>query len=243
MALRSSVADIVFLDPPFNLGKIYGRGGRRQDRKPEDEYLTYMSAILHQAARVLRQGGSLYLYHIPRLAVKLAATLERDLVFRHWIAVSMKNGFARARGLYPAHYAFLHYSKGRPTVLRRPKVSPPRCPHCDEFIRDYGGYKEHVLKGINLSDVWDDLSPIRHRKYKLRNANELTLAIPRRAIEISGRRKGLLVDPFAGTGSSIVLARLHGMKAIACDSELANCKLILGRLRAVRSRKKPETLE
>jgi len=237
-ALRSNIADIVFLDPPFNLGKTYGSRGPRQDRRPEDAYLAFMNEVIEQSTRVLRSGGSLYLYHIPRWAVRLAATLEKELRFCHWIAISMKNGYPRRKGLYPAHYALLHYTKGAPAVLRRPQVPPPVCPHCDEYIRDYGGYREHVEDGINLSDVWDDLSPVRHLKYKLRGANELPLAIPKRAVEISGRRNGLLVDPFAGTGSAIVLARLEGMKAIAGDREIANCRIMLRRLEAIRKRKR-----
>ena len=237
-ALRSNIADIVFLDPPFNLGKIYGSRGARQDRRPEGDYLAFMTEVIGQAVRVLRSGGSLYLYHIPRWAVRLAPILQKELRFCHWIAISMKNGYPRRKGLYPAHYALLHYTKGAPAVLRRPQIPPPVCPHCDEFIRDYGGYREHVEDGINLSDVWDDLSPVRHLKYKLRGANELPLAIPKRAVEMSGRRNGLLVDPFAGTGSAIVLARLEGMKAIAGDIEMANCRLILQRLAAIRQRKR-----
>lgn len=237
-ALRSNIADVVFLDPPFNLGKTYGSRGPRQDRRPEGDYLGFMTEVIGQSARILRSGGSLYLYHIPRWAVRLAPTLEKELRFCHWIAVSMKNGYPRRKGLYPAHYALLHYTKGAPTVLRRPKILPAVCPHCDEYIRDYGGYRKHVAKGISLSDVWEDLSPVRHPKYKLRGANELPLAIPKRALEISGRRSGLLVDPFAGTGSAIVLARLTGMKAIAGDREMANCKLILQRLVAIRQRKR-----
>jgi site-specific DNA-methyltransferase (adenine-specific) len=240
-SLRSNIADIVFLDPPFNLGKVYGARGRRQDLQPDGSYLAFITSILEESARILRSGGSLYLYHIPRWAVRLAPVLEKHLRFCHWIAISMKNGYPRRKGLYPAHYALLHYTRGTPSVLRRPTVPPPACPHCDEYIRDYGGYREHVENGINLSDVWDDLSPVRHRKYKLRDANELPLAIPKRAVEMSGRRTGLLVDPFAGTGSAIVLARLKGMKAIAGDSEMGNCKLILQRMAAIRKRKRPKS--
>jgi 16S rRNA G966 N2-methylase RsmD len=44
-SLRESCADIVFLDPPFNLGKRYGKNGICHDRKKESEYLRYMEAV------------------------------------------------------------------------------------------------------------------------------------------------------------------------------------------------------
>jgi site-specific DNA-methyltransferase (adenine-specific) len=238
-ALQNECADVVFLDPPFNLGKVYGLSGEKGDRLADDVYMEYMCRVVTESSRILKPGGSLYLYHVPRWALRLAPALEITLQFRHWIAIAMKNGFARGRGLYPAHYALLHYSKGAPAVANRPKIPPPTCPHCSEYIRDYGGYKEHVINGINLSDVWDDLSPVRHRKYKVRAANELPLAIPRRALEISGRRGGVLVDPFAGSGTSVIAARLRSMKFVANDREPDNCQVMIARLSAVTRTRRP----
>jgi site-specific DNA-methyltransferase (adenine-specific) len=98
-ALKDECADIVFLDPPFNLGKAYGKNGSHDDRKKEGDYLDYMQRIIARSAAVLKDGGALYLYHIPKWAVRLSPLLERSLSFRHWIAVSMKNGFVRGAHL------------------------------------------------------------------------------------------------------------------------------------------------
>jgi site-specific DNA-methyltransferase (adenine-specific) len=173
------------------------------------------------------------LYHIPKWAIRFAGQLDSALSFRHWIAVSMKNGFVRGKGLYPAHYALLYFTKGTPTIANRPKISPATCPHCDEYIKDYGGYASHIEKGVNLSDVWDDLSPVRHSKYKNRRANELPLQLTRRIVDISGQRGGVLLDPFAGTGTSAMAARLRKMKFIAIDREPSNCELIAERVKRV----------
>jgi site-specific DNA-methyltransferase (adenine-specific) len=237
-ALRDATADVIFLDPPFNLGKSYGASARGLDRMPEQTYVEFMTRVLAEAERVLKPGGSLFLYHVPRLAIRFANLLEQHLIFRHWIAISMKNGFVRGNHLYPAHYALLHYSKGKPNVANRPKIEPSTCPHCDEYIRDYGGYVKHIEDGVNLTDIWDDLSPVRHLKYKRRTANELPLAIPRRAVAISGVRRGVLVDPFAGTGTALVAARLGGMRFIACDRESENVELMINRLAALSHRPK-----
>jgi len=37
---------MIFLDPPFNLGKKYGKNGRHDDRKKETEYVDYMEKVL-----------------------------------------------------------------------------------------------------------------------------------------------------------------------------------------------------
>lgn len=228
-SLRDRCADIVFLDPPFNLGKRYGKNGSHHDKKKESEYLEYMEKVIDRSAAILKPGGALYLYHIPKWAIQLAPLMEDRLEFRHWIAISMKNGFVRGEHLYPAHYALVYYTKGRPRTFTRPKVPKPVCARCKKDLRDYGGYRKYVQNGINLSDVWDDVSPVRHHNTKTRAANELPLVIPQRVTTLSGIKGGLIVDPFAGSGTTILAARLAGMRYVVSDSEQEYCELMSAR--------------
>lgn len=228
--LKGGCADIVFLDPPFNLGKQYGSRAASRDRLCEEGYLCYIEQVLLRCCDVLKDGGALYLYHIPRFAVVFANILRQHLEFRHWIAIAMKNGFVRGRNLYPAHYSLLYFTKGEPEVFSRPKVEPPRCRKCNNPIKDYGGYKRFVVDGVNLSDFWDDISPVRHRKYKNRKGNELPVIIPSRVVQISGRRHGVLVDPFAGTGSAAVAAINGGMRFVVADREREACRVMRNRV-------------
>jgi len=229
-ALPEKSADIIFLDPPFNLGKRYGKSGAKADLIRQDAYFKYLSAVLKRSASVLKEGGALYLYHLPRWAFKFANLLEEHLTFRHWIAISMKNGFVRGANLYPAHYSLLYFTRGEPSHFKRPKLKPPRCRNCHEYTKDYGGYKDFVKDGINLSDVWEDLSPVRHKKFKHRKPNELSLEIPRRVVEVSGVPQGILVDPFAGSGTSLVAAVEQKMLFVGCDSQRSYCRLMRDRI-------------
>lgn len=228
--LHENSADIVFLDPPFNLGKTYGPSGGKADRIPARDYFRNLCQVLEESAYVLKPGGALYLYHLPRWAFRFATVLNRRLTFRHWIAISMKNGFARGDHLYPAHYALLYFTKGKPARFRRPKIPPASCRHCGGHLKDYGGYKRFVARGINLSDVWDDVSPVRHRKSKTRSANELPSIIPQRVVHMSGRSGGLFVDLYAGGGTATLAARDAGMRVVACDNEKQHIALVAKRL-------------
>jgi len=230
-SLPEGCADLVFLDPPFNLGKHYTDGDRALDKKPPEAYAAWLVGVGQESARVLRKGGALYFYHMPIWAMRLGSVLEKELQFRHWIAISMKNGFVRGRRLYPAHYALLYFTKGAPKAFRRPKLDPARCRHCNELIKDYGGYLSIIQeKGINLSDFWEDLSPVRHATTKHRKANELPSKLFDRIIRMSGRRGGLYVDPFAGSGSGAVAATKAGMRFAVCDLLAENCSLVCKRL-------------
>ncbi len=235
--LPDGCADLVFLDPPFNLGKSYGRSGSKADRLSDPEYFGYLLRVLTRSVAVLKPGGSLYVYHLPKWSIRVAGLLADLLQFRHWIAISMKNGFARGNRLYPAHYSLLYFTKGEPQVFRRPKIEPLECPECHAYVRDYGGYEKYIEKGVNLSDVWDDLSPVRHKKHKNRAANELPIEIARRAVRISGRVGGLLVDPFGGSGTSLVAAKESGMLFAASDRERHQCVTMHKRLLKTRPHK------
>ena len=223
--IKSNSADIVFLDPPFNLGKKYGNSNKADDLKSDDKYMGFINKIICESVRVLKNGGALYLYHIPKWAFVFADYLSETLNFRHWISISMKNGFVRQDYLYPAHYALLYFTKGEPGNFSRPKIPAPRCRHCGDYIKDYGGYEKYIEQGINLSDVWVDLSPVRHSKYKNRSSNELPVDLLRRIVKISGVVNGLLVDPFVGAGTSVVASIENEMNFIVCDREETSCEV------------------
>tara|TARA_B100001964_G_scaffold127308_1_gene140838 strand:- start:4168 stop:5013 length:846 start_codon:yes stop_codon:yes gene_type:complete len=219
-ALEEECADVIFVDPPFNLGKKYGKRSKKKDCVEESIYSEYMTNVLKRGVQVLKTGGTLYLYHLPIWALRFGNILEEEgLSFRHWIAISMKNGFVRGNHLHPAHYALLYFTKGKPNYFSRPKIDIAKCRHCGKDIKDYGGYKKYVKDGINLSDYWEDISPVRHKKYKYREENELPISIVSRVINISGVKGGLVVDPFIGTGSVLDAAKSKKMNFVGADIE------------------------
>lgn len=194
--------DTVFADPPFNIGKDYKNG--YHDVRPMEEYLEWSQQWMRLSLRALKPGGAIFVYATPELAIQFGAYLSSVATFRHWIALTMKGSFVRGKKLYPAHYALLYYTKGTPRVFNRPRVPIPTCRHCGGEIRDYGGHRSKMRdEGMNLSDFWEDTSPNRHKKYKVRpGVNELKLVIPERAIMISTNPGDIVYDPFGGGGST-----------------------------------------
>lgn len=240
-SIKSETAAVVFLDPPFNLGKKYSENDLKIDSKPKKEYIAWIKTIIEESARILISGGTLYMYHIPIWAMRFGTIIEQYLDFKHWIAISMKNGFVRGINLYPAHYSLLMFTKGIPKFFTRPKIKPKICRHCKKYIKDYGGYLSIIeSKGINLSDYWDDIYPVRHSNKKNRNANELSELLLDRIIEISGKEDQLYVDPFAGAGTGVIAAIRKKMKFICCDIVEANTDIICNRISKIHRKLKRE---
>jgi site-specific DNA-methyltransferase (adenine-specific) len=237
-ALPDSCVDLVFADPPFNLGKDYGKD--ISDRLKNEEYLAWSREWLQETIRILKPGGSLFVFNLPIWLIEYGSFLNsQGMSFRHWIACRMPKAFPRGKKLSPAHYGLIYYTKGDPATFNKVYIPIPVCRHCGKEIRDYGGHRNKLNeRGLNLMDIfdapediwetaseedynhtqlwtaaedlWDDIPPVRHSKYKSRAANELAPIMLERIIALSTNPGDIVVDPFGGSGTTYYAAeKLH----------------------------------
>ncbi|KXZ28306.1 site-specific DNA-methyltransferase [Leptospira kirschneri serovar Pomona] len=216
--------DTVFADPPFNIGKTYRRN--TNDKRPEHEYIEWSKAWIRECVRVLKPGGALFIYNLPKWNVLLGAYLnELGMEFRHWIAIELNLLLPIKGRLYPSHYSLLYYTKGPPDVFRKIRTPIEVCRHCGREIKDYGGHRKAMNpKGVSLKDIWTDIPPVRHKKFKSENrkANALSTKITDRIIEMSTVPGGIVLDPFGGSGTTYVSCEYKqrnwiGMEIDYCD--------------------------
>jgi site-specific DNA-methyltransferase (adenine-specific) len=221
--------DLIFADPPFNLDKSYGTG--ISDKMRDEDYLTWCREWISECVRLLAPGGSFWIYNLPRWNIELGHELNRHgLLFRHWIAVDLKMSLPIPGRLFPSHYSLIYYTDGRPRVFNRPRVPIPVCRHCGGDIKDYGGHRNKLHpEGLNLSDVWTDISPVRHRGTKTRKANQLSERMLERVLKIGSAEGDHVLDPLGGSGTTYAVAeRLHRHWT---GIELGDCEPIVKRLR------------
>ncbi|EAA7555039.1 site-specific DNA-methyltransferase [Salmonella enterica] len=217
--------DMIFADPPFNLDKLYP--SKMNDNLKEEEYIKWTHDWLNECIRILKPGGSLFLWNLPVWNSKIANFLHGRLNFKHWIAVDMKNNMPIQGRLYPSHYSLLYFIKGeKANVFEPDRLAAQTCPKCFGDLKDYGGYKSKMNPlGINLTDVWYDIPPVRHKKYKKRNgANELSIKVLDRVIEMATKEGDLIFDPFGGSGTTYVIAEIKNRRWIG--SEIDDCEII-----------------
>jgi site-specific DNA-methyltransferase (adenine-specific) len=221
--------DLVFADPPFNLGKDYGKGV--SDSLKNEEYLAWCEAWVKECARTVTAGGAFFLFNLPKWNVELGHFLNQaGMTFRHWIAIDIKYSLPIQGRLYPSHYSLLYYTKGKPRAFTRLRVPIPVCRHCGGDIKDYGGHRDKLHPdGLNLTDVWYDIPPVRHQGTKRRSANELSIKLLRRVVEISTGPGDLVFDPFGGSGTTYAAAEEMGRRWVGV--EMGDTEPIVRRLR------------
>ena len=219
--MQSESVDLAFADPPFNLGKKYSSG--IDDSVAEHEYVDWSKAWLNEMMRTLKPGGALFFWNIPKWSLPLGAYIGEHLTFRHWITVDIKYSLPIQGRLYPSHYSLLYFIKGeRPAIFHPDRLPVPCCRHCGREQRDYGGYKDKMNpRGVSLTDVWTDIPPVRHAKYKKRGANALALKLMDRIVTIASDPGSLVLDPFGGSGTTFVAAELMGRRWIGSELDCA----------------------
>lgn len=226
--LEKESFDCIFADPPFNLGKDYGENG--DDDLPEEQYLEWCTDWIDASIDLLKPGGAFFLYNIPKWNIHLSHHLSRRLNFKHWIAVDIKFRLPIPNRLYPSHYSLLYFIKGKkPNHFEPPRLPVDTCPHCGGEQNDYGGYKNELnSEGLNLTDVWDDIPPVRHQKYKNRDGNELSTKLLHRVIEMATEEGDTVLDPFGGAGTTYAVCEVMGREWTGI--ELNSCAAIRERL-------------
>ena len=172
----------------------------------------------------------LFRSNIPKWATYYSEYLNKRLTFRSWVALDMKFSLPLSGRLNPTHYALLYYVKGlKPNVFHNPRIPIQTCRHCGGEIKDYGGYKNRMNpSGVNVSDVWLDIYPVRHKNTKNIAYNELPVKMLDRIISMSTNPGDVVFDPFGGSGTTYAVSEILGRRWIG--SELGNCTVITDRL-------------
>lgn len=228
-SLQTNSIDLIFADPPFNLKKDYGENIR--DDLTVEEYISWSYKWLDAAIPLLTKGGAIWIYNIPRWNIVLGAYLmqKTELLFRHQVAVSLTMGLPIPGKLSPTHYSLLYFTKGKPRYFKRPRTPIEVCRHCGREIKDYGGHRNKMNpEGVNLTDVWTDICPVRHRKTKHRVANALPEKMLERILTISTQEGDVVLDPFGGSGTTYAVA--ERMKRKWLGIELGDVDPIIRRL-------------
>jgi site-specific DNA-methyltransferase (adenine-specific) len=226
--MNDDSVDCIFLDPPFNFKKRYNIPNF-EDNFDNEFYKGLCRTWILNCVRVLRPGGSIFIYHVPKWLMELGAWLNslHGLEYRAWIAMKMKNGFPIKGRIHPAHYGLLYYVKAcGETTFNVVRERSPKCRKCGELMRDYGGYIDKYAKyqadgdlWVQTSDFWEDTRPASHEKLRGNKINELPLQIPERAILMTTNPGDVVLDCFSGGGSTLHAAELHNRFWIAGDVE------------------------
>jgi DNA modification methylase len=215
--------DCIFIDPPYNIGVDYG-SGRQADRLPKNEYLRQMERLAQLAVERLTPTGSLWFLCPERWADEIGLLLSELLPRRNRII--WRETFGQYRDTaFPSGHRHLFYhvmdSKHSPFYSEEIRVSSQRM---------LAGDKRAAGPRVP-DDVWEIPRLVGNAAERLpAHPCQLPEALLERIVLCSTRPGGMIVDPMAGTGTTLRVAQKLGRRYIGIEREAPFVALIKERL-------------
>jgi site-specific DNA-methyltransferase (adenine-specific) len=218
--LADGSIDLVFADPPFNIGYNYDV---YDDRKDDDKYLDWSRTWMKEVTRVLKPDGTFWLAIGDEFAaeLKVTATRELGLHMRSWViwyytfGVNCKYNFSRShthlfyfvkdRNKYTFHDQEVRVPSARQLIYADSRAnSKGRLPDNTWILRP-----QDVPGGISPDqDTWY-VSRVcgTFKERKGWHGCQMPEQILGRAIRACSNPGELVLDPFGGSGTTLAVAK------------------------------------
>jgi len=222
----------VLTSPPYNIGKPY------EATLPLDSYLLWCRRWLAEISRVLTPTGAAWInlgfveVADRGTAVPLAYLLWPliDLYLVQEVVWRYENGVACKRRLSPRNEKLLWLVRDPASCrfnlddIRDPNVRYPQS-------RRHGRLRYNPL-GKNPGDVWHIPKVVAGRSSPERTGHptQMPLALAERVVLACSTAGDLVLDPFAGSGTTLVAAIRHGRSAMGIERDAAYAAIAERRL-------------
>jgi site-specific DNA-methyltransferase (adenine-specific) len=216
--LPPACVDLAFADPPFNIGYEYDA---YHDRRAKDEYLAWSETWLAAVRRVLKPTGSFYVAigdeHAAELKVRLDAlglTMRNWIVWHYTFGVNCTKKFNRSHAhiFYyvadPRRYTFsadaVRVPSARQTTYADRRANPRgKLPDDTWVLRP----QEDERFFQPEMDTWYVSRVCGTFHERSEHPCQMPEAVLERIIRVSSQPGDLVLDPFAGSGTTLAVAK------------------------------------
>ncbi len=205
--LPDSSVRLIVTDPPYNLNKNYGNN---QDKLEFDEYLDFSRQWLREAARVLTDDGTIYVFMGMRYISYIYNILEQELgmTFNSWITWFYTQGIGKTKGFSPRHDDILMFTKDpKKFVFHLDDIRVPQ-----KFYRSVNN-----MRGANPGNVWEFSHMHYCNKNRKKHPTQKPEGLFERMVLASSNQGDIVLDPFVGSGTALRVCQQTGRKGIGID--------------------------
>lgn len=242
--LKSSSVDLVYLDPPFFTQKKHTLKTRDNTRTYSfddswdsiEAYRNYIKERLAECRRTLKSTGSIFLHcdkaasHHLRIALDEvfgASNFQSEIIwnYRRWSNSK--------KGLLNSHQVIFFYSKTSGFKFNQIYSAYSPTTNIDQIfqkrVRDENGKTKYKITetgnselidskaGVPLSDVWEIpyLNP--KAKERVGYPTQKPILLLEQIIKLASDEGDVVLDPFCGSGTTLVAAKLLSRQYIGID--------------------------
>lgn len=217
--IPSKSVKLVVTSPPYNIGKPYGK---YKDKIPLNEWEELINEVTQEIYRVLTDDGSFFLnlspipfgedkeiLPLPYIAYEIVK--KNNFYLRNmitWTFNNMQNCTKRLSGRYENILWCVKDLKNY--VFNLDEVRIPYITKNDKRLTG---------SGRNPTDVWyfDRVNNMTKKKYNLQHPTIYPLPMIERIIKMSSNEGDTVLDPFAGSGTTLVASNLLNRNSIGIE--------------------------
>jgi site-specific DNA-methyltransferase (adenine-specific) len=255
--IASASVDLVYVDPPFFTQKTHSLITRDRtttfqfsdEWKSRTEYIDFLRVRLREFHRVLKTTGSMFFHCDTNASHTIRCLLDEifgETMFRSEIIWHYRRWSNSQRSPLPSHQTILFYTKAETYQYHQLFEDYSPSTNIDQILQrrkrdEYGkavyardensqvindGHK----RGVPIADVWD--IPLLNPKAKERVGypTQKPILLLERIIGLVTSPGDLVLDPFSGSGTTLVASELTGRNSLGIDAAVEAVELARQRL-------------
>ncbi|MCR5748041.1 MAG: site-specific DNA-methyltransferase [Lachnospiraceae bacterium] len=224
--LPKGFADLVIVDPPYNLNKDFG--GNRFKKTGSEEYRDYTANWIERIVPLLSDRGSLYVCCDWLTSTTIYDVLKDHLIIRNRITWQREKGRGAKsnwkNGMEDIWFATKSnsYTFNLEAVKQRRRVIAPYKE--DGEPKDWEDTADGRFRDTHPSNFWDDISvPFWSMSENTEHPTQKPEKLIAKLILASSNEGDIVFDPFLGSGTTSVTAKKLGRHYLGIEQNEKYC--------------------
>ncbi|MBD2441952.1 site-specific DNA-methyltransferase [Dolichospermum sp. FACHB-1091] len=248
-SLDSESVDLVFADPPYNIKKAEWDNFENQEK-----YIAWSIQWISQASRILKSNGSLYVCGFSEILADLKYSVSKYFKNCRWLIWHYKNKANLGSDWGRSHESIIHFRKSDQVKINIDDVRIPYGAHTLKYpshpqaeTSAYGKGKTKKNnnwtpnpKGAKPKDVIEIPTTCNGMGETTPHPTQKPEELLRKFILASSQEGDLIIDPFSGSGTTIVVAEQLNRRWMGCDLNIEYNNWAIQRLENVHPMTKEE---
>ena len=220
--LPDEFADLIIIDPPYNLTKNFN--GMKFNSRSENSYDEYLKTWFPEVCKKLKPNGSLYMCGDWKCTASLQRAIEKELTIMNRITWQREKGRGAKsnwkNGMEDIWFAVKnpddYYFDVESVMMKRKVLAPYKI---EGNPKDWDESKEGKFRLTYPSNFWDDISiPFWSMPENTDHPTQKPEKLYAKLILASSKEGDVVFDPFLGSGTTSVVAKKLNRKY--CGIEL-----------------------
>ena len=209
--LPDEFADLIIIDPPYNLSKKFN--GLNFNAMSDDKYESYLDSWLPEVCKKLKPNGSLYLCGDWKCTSSLQRALEKNLKVMNRITWQREKGRGAKsnwkNGMEDIWFAVKnprdYYFDVESVKMKRKVIAPYKI---DGKPKDWEEGETCNVRITYPSNFWDDISiPFWSMPENTDHPTQKPEKLYAKLVLASSKKGDVVFDPFLGSGTASVVAK------------------------------------